>query len=263
MQAEGCDAEPVRTRASRYGSRSMSRRPLALTLVAAALLAGCGSSSQHSSSTSKGASTSTSASTSTRASSGTASTSASTGTASTPTTTPGRLSYEQVPIEQGQDIAPPSTTQTGTVDGIPCGSKEQLIYHIHAHLAVFVNGQSRSLPAGIGIPGSQVAQTAQGPVAEGGQCIYWLHTHAPDGVIHVESPTRRVYTLGNFFDEWHQPLSKTRIGTIAGPLTFLVGGKLWKRNPRSIPLLPHLLIQVDTGQPSPPVAAVNWSQTGL
>jgi hypothetical protein len=253
-------------RASRYGSRSMSRRPLALTLVSAALLAGCGSSSNHASSASKGASTSANTSTgtaSTGASTGTASTSAATGTGSTPATTPGQLSYEHVPIEQGRDIAPPSTTQTGTVDGLPCGAKEQLIYHIHAHLAVFVNGQSRSLPAGIGIPGSQVAQTTQGPVAEGGQCIYWLHTHAPDGVIHVESPTRRVYTLGNFFDEWHQPLSKHRIGTIAGPLTFIVGGKLWKRNPRSIPLLPHLLIQVDTGQPSPPVAKVNWSQTGL
>ena len=49
----------------------------------------------------------------------------------------------------------------------------------------------------------------------GGQCIYWLHTHAPDGVIHVESPTERIYTLGDFFDEWHQPLSANRVGARA------------------------------------------------
>ena len=36
----------------------------------------------------------------------------------------------------------------------------------------------------------------------GGSCFAWLHTHAADGVVHIESPTKRTYTLGNFFDVW-------------------------------------------------------------
>ena len=149
------------------------------------------------------------------------------------------------------------------MDGIRCGATEQLVYHIHSHLAVFVNGQLYSLPPGIGIPGSKAEQTTQGPVAAGGQCIYWLHTHTSDGVIHVESPTQRVYTLGNFFDEWHQPLTANQVGTVHGKITAFINGQLWKKTLRDIPLLPHALIQLDIGQPAPPLVTVNWSNTGL
>src|SRR5947209_4996335 len=171
---------------------------LLAVLVAGLLVAGCGSSSSSSSSAaSAGQSTS--------------------GTA--PGVTPGSSSapvgFEGAPIEVGPDLAPASTTQTGPVDGVKCGPTEQLAYHIHSHLAVYVDGKLRALPGGIGIPGSAVQNTSEGPVAAGGQCIYWLHTHAPDGVIHVESPTQRVYTLGNFFDEWHQPLSASKVGSVS------------------------------------------------
>jgi hypothetical protein len=168
-----------------------------------------------------------------------------------------------VPIEQGPALAPASTTQTGPVAGIQCGATEQLAYHIHAHLAVFVNGTPRSLPAGIGIPGSVTEQTAEGPVAAGGQCIYWLHTHAPDGVIHVESPTQRIYTLGNFFDEWHQPLSGNQVGTATGKVTAFVNGKPWTKDPRSIPLIPHAVIQLSVGTPVVAFQNISWAQTQL
>jgi hypothetical protein len=173
------------------------------------------------------------------------------------------MGFEGVPIQQGQEIAPASTTQTGTVDGIKCGSSEQLAYHIHAHLSVFANGQPRPVPGGIGIPGSQVENTAQGPVAAGGQCIYWLHTHAPDGVIHVESPTKRIYTLGDLFDIWHQPLSSNVVGTAHGPVVATVDGKAWTKSPRAIPLDPHDVIQLSVGQPVAPFQSVDWSQTQL
>jgi hypothetical protein len=168
-----------------------------------------------------------------------------------------------MPIEAGTDLAPPSTTGTGVVDGIVCGPTEQLVYHIHAHLSVYINGSPRALPGGIGIPGSQVVNTTEGPVAEGGQCIYWLHTHAPDGVIHVESPTQRIYTLGAFFDEWHQPLSATDLAGARGRVTALVDGKRWSQDPRSIPLRPHAVIQLDVGTPTPAFAPVSWAGTNL
>ena len=166
-------------------------------------------------------------------------------------------------IEQGPLLAPASTTRTGVVNGIQCGSSEQLAYHIHAHLAVYVNGSARALPGGIGIPGSQLAQTPQGPEAAGGVCIYWLHTHAPDGVIHIESPTKRIYTLGDFFDEWHQPLSAGRVGGASGKVSVIVNGRQWKQSPAAIPLVPHAVIQLSVGSPSVPFKTINWSKTQL
>ncbi|MGI9184848.1 MAG: hypothetical protein ACR2GZ_07775 [Solirubrobacteraceae bacterium] len=217
--------------------------------LSALALAACGGSSSSSStparSTSAAATTSSSATTSGASSSS------------------NQLSYEGIPIEAGPEIAPASTTQTATVDGIRCGATEQLAYHIHAHLAVFVSGQLYALSAGIGIPGSTAQQTSQGPVAAGGQCIYWLHTHTSDGVIHIESPTQRVYTLGNFFDEWHQPLTASQVGTVHGKITAFIDGHAWKKPLRTIPLLPHALIQLTIGQPALPQLTVNWSQTGL
>jgi hypothetical protein len=169
-----------------------------------------------------------------------------------------------VPIQTGVPIAPADTTGTATVDGIACGPTEQLAYHIHAHLTVYVRGTLRPVPGGIGIPGSQVVNDPQvGPVAQGGQCIYWLHTHAPDGVIHIESPTRRIYTLGTFFDEWHQPLDAARVGTARGPVVAIVDGHRWRRNVRAIPLTPHAVIELSVGTPVPPFRSVNWSATQL
>jgi hypothetical protein len=164
-----------------------------------------------------------------------------------------------VPIEQGADLASPATTGTSKADGISCGATEQLAYHIHAHLMVYVGGQPRAVPGGIGIPGSQVVQSAEGPVAAGGQCIYWLHTHAPDGIIHIESPTRRIYTLGNFFDIWREPLSASNVAGNKGTVTAVVNGKAWTKNPRDIPLDPHSVIQISVGSPTVPFQGMSWS----
>jgi hypothetical protein len=166
-------------------------------------------------------------------------------------------------LEQGPELASPSTTGTKPVDGIQCAPTEQLAYHIHAHLAVFRSGAAYSLPSGVGIPGSSVVQTPGGPVATGGQCIYWLHTHTSDGVIHVESPTRRIYSLGTFFDEWRQPLSSDQVAGLHGKIVAFVNGKQWKRSPRAIPLLPHEDIQLNIGEPAPPLVHVDWAKTGL
>jgi hypothetical protein len=224
----------------------MARRHLIATAACALLLAGCGSSSSKSPSTTTAASTP-----------------AATSTAQTSTSAKPQVGFEGMAIEQGSPIASPSTTGTAPVDGITCGLKEQLAYHIHAHLSAFANGQARALPGGIGIPGSQVVQTTEGPVASGGRCIYWLHTHAPDGVIHVESPTKRIYTLGNFFNIWRQPLSGTQVGDLKGKVSAFVNGKPWTKDVRSVPLLPHAVIQLNVGQPSPPFQSVSWNGTQL
>jgi hypothetical protein len=142
--------------------------------------------------------------------------------------------------------------QGPTVDGISCDTSEQVVYHIHAHLAVYTNGTSRIIPEGIGVvPPTQIVQTSGGPIVVAGKCFYWLHSHTADGIIHVESPSQRVYTLGNYFDIWNQPLSATQVGPAHGQVTAYVDGEPFNSDLRSIPLNAHTLIQLDVGNASP------------
>jgi hypothetical protein len=172
----------------------------------------------------------------------------------------GKIGFEGIPLESGPPLAPTgSPAPGGSIDGIQCGPTEQLVFHIHVRLTIFVNGHERSVPAGVGFSKPQVSQTAQGPEVGGGACISWLHTHTTDGIIHIESPIVRTYTLGNFFDIWRQPLSATQAGPAKGPVTVLVNGKVWSGDPRSIPLNAHTQIQLDVGKPLvEPENITNW-----
>jgi hypothetical protein len=176
---------------------------------------------------------------------------------------PRQLGPERVPLEAGAAIAPATTAPGFTVDGVKCAPVEQLAYHIHAHLQVYLNGQPRSVPGGIGLLGPVVQQTAVGPWYGASKCYYWLHTHTSDGIIHVESPTPRTYTLGNFFDEWGQPLSSRQVATAQGKVTAFVNGKPWTKAPRAIPLLPHAVIQLDVGSPAVPFVPMSWTGVQL
>ena len=224
------------------GSSRGPRRAAGLLLSLVALAAaGCGSSSS-SSGTSPAAASST----------------------ATPTPATSQIGPERVPLEQGTELAPASTTTPGTpVDGIQCAPLEQLAYHIHAHLQVYVNGQPRALPGAIGLLGPVAQQTPEGPFYGAQQCYYWLHTHASDGVIHIESPTQRIYTLGNFFNEWRQPLGPTKVATASGPVSAFLNGKRWTSSLSAIPLLPHAVIQLDVGSPVVPYQTVSFAGTGL
>lgn len=236
------------------------RTLIPILLAAAALLAACGGSNSSNSSATTRAAASARASASTSATSSTA-------TSTTPKTSAaasGPIGPEGIPLEQGPALAPASSTTPGaTVDGIKCAPIEQLVYHIHARLQVYVDGQSRALPAAIGLLGPVSQKTAYGPFYGAQQCYYWLHTHTSDGVIHVESPSKRVYTLGNFFDEWRQPLSGTQVAGDKGKVTAFLNGKPWKRDPRAIPLVPHASIQLDVGSPAVAAHVVSWAGTSL
>jgi hypothetical protein len=222
------------------------RAALLLLACGALLIAGCGSSS--SSSSSRTASASTAPATSTPSAKASAA-------------QPGP---ERVPLESGAPLASASSTLQGTtVNGIQCAPIEQLAYHIHAHLQVYVDGSPRVLPAAIGLVGPVAQQTPAGPFYGARGCYYWLHTHAADGIIHIESPTQRIYTLGNFFDEWHQPLSATQVAGAGGPVVAFVNGKRFTGSPGSIPLDPHGVIQLDVGSPAVKAQPFSWAGFGL
>ncbi|HXB16723.1 MAG TPA: hypothetical protein VNV44_13390 [Solirubrobacteraceae bacterium] len=162
----------------------------------------------------------------------------------------GPLGPEEVPIP----AAPPAATTAGKaqgapVDGIECSTSEQTLFHIHAHLTIFIDGATRRVPAGIGIPDAQAENTPRGPFVGSGRCFYWLHTHAADGIIHVESPVERVYTLGEFFDIWGQPLGRQRVGPVTGRVTAIYNGGRVEADPRQIPLTAHAQIQLEVGRP--------------
>ena len=162
----------------------------------------------------------------------------------------GATGPEGVPIPAGPPLASIATVATGQpVDGISCQTSEQTQFHIHAHLTVFVNGSARQIPAGIGIPGAQATNTPNGPFIETGTCFYWLHTHADDGIIHIESPVQRTYTLGNLFDIWGQPLGPNRVGPAAGSVVAIYNGQVFLGNPRDIPLTAHAQIQLQVDTP--------------
>ncbi len=117
--------------------------------------------------------------------------------------------------------------------------------HFHAHLDLIESGTPVPLPAGIGILQDQ-------------RCLYWLHTHAADGIIHIESPGTATFTLGQFFDIWGQPLSSTQAGRLradlGGQLHIFVNGSPDTGDPRAIPLTPHELITIESGAQVPPPA---------
>jgi hypothetical protein len=151
------------------------------------------------------------------------------------------------------------------VDGMECTGSEQLVFHIHAYLKVYVNGEQVTAPPGVGI----VAPAGSGESALGSDglktCIYPLHVHdgEPD-VIHIESPIKKTYTLGNFFDIWGQPLSATKVmdKTVdsAHQVKYYVFDKAGKMtqvttDPRAIALADHetvvILYNSPTVQPTP------------
>ena len=125
------------------------------------------------------------------------------------------------------------------VSGISCDAMEGQRLHTHQHLVILDRGKEVPIPPNVGQPLTR-------------RCIYWVHTHTPDGIIHIESPTPKTYTLGNFFDIWQQPLSSTQVSTALGNVTAYVNGKQYKGDPRSIPLNAHAVIQLDVGSPTVP-----------
>ena len=122
--------------------------------------------------------------------------------------------------------------------GLHALAREGLRVHIHQHLDVVVNGRIFPVPALIGI---NIAQ----------RFITELHTHDESGIIHVESPTNRTFTLGDFFDVWGLRFSKQCLGGYCanGPkhVYVWVNARRVRTDPRKIVLKSHQEIVVAYG----------------
>jgi hypothetical protein len=124
--------------------------------------------------------------------------------------------------------------------GLHALSAEGVRVHIHQHLYVAVNGRIYPVPAYIGISIQQ-------------RFITELHTHDDTGIIHVESPTVRTFTLGEFFDVWGLRFSSSCLGGYCAhgqkSVMVWVNGKRVKTDPRAIVLKSHQSIVVAYGTP--------------
>src|SRR3954466_2745305 len=165
-------------------------------------------------------------------------------------------------LEQGKQIGKthfePGDTDKGgkgqTIDGIEGSSREMLKTHFHAHLSLFHRGKQIAIPYGIGIV--KPFKVERGFVGEGSG-YYWLHTHDATGIIHIEAPDERPYTLGNFFGIWGQPPAGNKGAGLRGKVRAYVDGKLCSGDPRRIVLKPHEQITLVVGEPGvqPPAYA--------
>src|SRR3954447_12679751 len=122
--------------------------------------------------------------------------------------------------------------------GLAALPAEGTVVHIHQHLDLFVDGKRVTVPAAIGIDAGQ-------------QFIAALHTHDPSGVMHVESPEPKTFTLGQFFGVWGVPLSATQVGGLkagAGKqLRAWVNGKPVSGDPSKVDLASHQEIAIAYG----------------
>ncbi len=94
-----------------------------------------------------------------------------------------------------------SSTDTATagywpgtdIECLPSGH-QSLALHIHPVLSINVNGEEEAIPGNIGISGN---------------CMAEVHTHEPNGVLHLESVHQgKEFVLGDFFKVWGEPLER-------------------------------------------------------
>ncbi|BEP15258.1 hypothetical protein acdb102_35690 [Acidothermaceae bacterium B102] len=149
---------------------------------------------------------------------------------------------------QGAATAPPWAVPTNTsaqvnLAGLTLLPNETLDRHDHVHLDIWVDGKKQTVPAYIGIAG--------GANSTG---LSSLHTHDSSGVIHIESPSGRRFTLSQVFNEWNVLLSPTQIGSLktgAGKtLTTYVNGKVLTTDPSKLELIAHQEIAIVYGTPA-------------
>jgi hypothetical protein len=136
---------------------------------------------------------------------------------------------------------PDGNTATGgtgaNVDGLTCSPTMSVIFHVHAHLAQDIGRLQ--------------------------QCDYEMHTHDHTGIIHIEAPSVKDYTLGNFFDIWGQPLTNTNVAGITGNVVAYINdngeARRYMGDLRTLKLTSHRDITLQIGTPAvSTLATYSW-----
>jgi hypothetical protein len=175
---------------------------------------------------------------------------------------------EGVELSKAPDLAPASSTLHGEPVGpIQCvtESQEKVGFHTHTYVAVFVDGEQRRIPGGVGITQPWLAEKfPTGTYFEVGpyNCLYWIHTHTADNIVHVEAPSKGIFTLGQLFAVWNQPLSSTQVGPAKGKVVVIVNGKRAAGDITTVPLTDQATIQINVGDQVVPFEPKTFKVTG-
>lgn len=127
--------------------------------------------------------------------------------------------------------------------GLPALPSEHGDHVVHAHLDVFVDGGHVVVPGGIGIDVHD-------------HLIAPMHTHDDSGIVHIESPVQRDYTLGELFQEWGVRLDGDCLDRFCGPqqaIALWVDGDRRAGDPRTLVIAQGTEIVVTAGTPPKPV----------
>lgn len=149
---------------------------------------------------------------------------------------------------------PTSTGANGSpVAGLECAATQPNDFHVHTHLSIFLNGEQLAVPAGLG-----------NASPSGTDCLYPLHTHSRNGLLHTHALTSTAFTLGQLFQLWGQPLSSTDVAGLTGmPVrVFLVDNGVVTENTgdwSAIQLNSRRTITIQVGTDISAVPNVTWS----
>ena len=92
------------------------------------------------------------------------------------------------------------------------GLGAKIVYHIHPHLNMTIDGKPTNVPQGIGINSSLYKDHSLDKYST--PEIAPIHTHDRSGTIHVESTVNRNYTLGQFLSIWGLNLNNKAVQVI-------------------------------------------------
>ena len=125
------------------------------------------------------------------------------------------------------------------VNGVECEESFSLVVvEMKIKLRLFDEGREVPVPANIGIYP---------------ECSYWIHTHESNGIVYVESPVARDFTLGDFLAIWG--VNITREEFLGKPVTeekslyVYVDGRPYRGDPRDIKLRDGMEIIISYGEP--------------
>jgi hypothetical protein len=152
----------------------------------------------------------------------------------------------------GRSSYPLGNTPTGgqgqPISGLSCISGPAP-NHVHAHVSLFVKGEQIGIPAGIGITNPAVVN---GYINfDPTKCFYEMHTHDGSGIIHLHANTGHIgpLTLGQLFDLWGQPLTRTNVAGQAGRVVVYVDQQRFDGDLRGVVLGDKTLVSLQVGSP--------------
>ena len=116
------------------------------------------------------------------------------------------------PLERGLQISagpwPPEYSQLPQrLTAMQLPQTSDVIFHIHANMAIYTDGKRQTVPAQVGIDQTH-------------QLLASLHTHDTSGTIHMEAVQPYPFKLGQFFNVWGVKFTQTQLGA------YLVGNGL-------------------------------------